>query len=77
MRTVSYYTTTMLLVGAIAAVAVVWCYLSHIRAPDGPMLFHLWGTHGVHTFDLVVLGIEAVLLVLLSITLLAGFSRRK
>lgn len=75
--TVLFYTTTMLLVTAIVAVAVLWTHLSHLHVVEGPVLFHLWSTHGVHLFDLVVLGIEALLVMLLTIALLAGFARRR
>jgi hypothetical protein len=70
---VLYDITSMLLV---TAIPVVWCYLSHIGAPAGPMLLRLWDTHGVHTSDLVALNTGAVLVLLLSITLLTGLSRR-
>lgn len=77
MRSVApWYTITMLLVGAIAAVAVVWCHLNHIRRYQGPMLFALTDRHGVHVFDIVVLAAEIALLATLSVVLLAGFSRR-
>ena len=69
------YILTMLLVGAIVTVAVLWTHFSHLKRYEGPILFHLWSTHGVHLADLVVLATEILLLVALSITLLAGLTR--
>lgn len=73
--TARWYSLTMLLVGAIAAVAVLWCHLSHIRRWQGPMLLSLTDRHGVHVLDLAVLAAELALLAILSATLVAGFSR--
>lgn len=73
---IAWYILTMLLVGAIAAVAVAWCHLNHIRRYQGPLLVSLSDRHGVHVFDIAVLVVEATLLLLLSAVLLAGFSRR-
>jgi hypothetical protein len=70
-----WYTTTMLLVGAITLVAVLWCHFSHLHRYQGQMLFSLTGSHGVHVFDVAVLATELALLTALSVTLLAGFSR--
>lgn len=70
-----YYTAAMVLVAAIVMVAVLWCHLNHTRTVEGRVLFGLWGTHGVHVFDIWVLVVELVLLVLLSATLIRGFSR--
>jgi hypothetical protein len=64
----------MLLVGAIAAVAVLWCHLSHLRRYQGPMLFFLDDHHGVHAFDLAVLALEAILLLALTAVLLGGLA---
>jgi len=65
------------LVTAITGVAMLWVQWSHERRFDTDRpLFALWGTHGVHLFDLVVLGVEVVLVALLSAVLLAGFARR-
>ena len=76
--TLLYYIMTMLLVTAIVAVAVFWTHLSHVTWYDeGPILWIFWSTHGIHTFDLVVFGVELLLVLLLSVTLLAGFSRRR
>lgn len=69
---VLFYIGSMTLVVAIVFLAVLWCHINHIRRGQGPYLIHLWGTHGVHLFDLAVLGVELVLVALL----LAGFSRR-
>ena len=74
--TIFFYTASMLLVSAIVAVAVLWTHLSHRKIFEGPRLASLWSTHGLHTFDLVVLAVELLLVTLLSIVLLAGFSRR-
>ena len=71
------YIIAMVLVGAIATVAALWVHLSHRKVLEGPILLHLWSTHGVHLIDLVVLAIELVLLLALSITLLAGFTHRR
>jgi hypothetical protein len=75
MRTALYYTASMILVAAITSVAALWVHFSHIRFHQGRLITVLWGTHGVHTIDLVALGIELALVTTLSITLLAGFSR--
>ena len=76
-RTALFYSMSMLLVSAIVAVAVLWAHLSHLKRYEGPQLFPLWSTHGVHLFDLVVLAVEILLLTLLTIILLAGFSRAR
>ncbi len=55
----------VLLVGAIVFVALLWCRLSMLRLFQGPMLFSLWGTHGVHAMDVAALGIELALAALL------------
>ncbi len=55
----------VLLVGAIVFVALLWCRLSMLRLFQGSMLFSLWGTHGVHTMDVIALGIELALAALL------------
>ncbi len=55
----------VLLVGGIVSVALFWCRLSMLRLFQGPMLFPLWGTHGVHVMDSVVLGVELVFVALL------------
>lgn len=69
------YAVTMLLVGAIAAVAVPWCHLNHLRRYQGPLLFALTDRHGVHIFDLAMLAAEIPLLAIPSGVLIAGFSR--
>lgn|GEM_PF-3973384 len=74
MRTAVYYTVTMTLVAAITSIAVLWCHLNHIRVGQGRMLFHLWGTHGVHVFDIQVLVAELIIVVLLTATLIRGFA---
>lgn len=74
---VSFYTATMVLVTAMVAVAVMWTHLSHLKRYDGPMLWSISATHGVHLFDLAVLGLEVLLFLLLSIVLLTGFSDRR
>ena len=73
--TALWYTLAMLLVGAIAAVAVLWCHLSHLRRYQGPMLVSLTNRHGVHAFDLAVLALEAILLLALTAVLLGGLAR--
>jgi hypothetical protein len=75
MRTALFYTASMVLVAAITLVAALWVHFSHIRFHQGRLITVLWGTHGVHTIDLIALGIELALVTILSITLLAGFSR--
>jgi hypothetical protein len=75
--TARWYTLTMLLVGAIAAVAVLWCHLSHLKRYQGPMLFSLTNHHGVHVFDLLVLAAEASLLLALTATLLGARPERR
>lgn len=72
-----YYAVSMLLVAAIAVVAVLWCHLSHLHLFQGPELFRLWSTHGVHVFDVIVLVIELVLATVLSATLIVGFTDRR
>jgi len=73
--TLLYYAASMLLISAIVAVAVLWTHLSHRKVFEGPQLASLWSTHGIHAFDLIVLAVELVLVALLSIVLLSGFSR--
>ena len=68
-------TLTMLLVAAIVTVAVLWTRFSHLHRYQGPMLVHLWSTHGVHLADLAVLATEILRLMALSITLHAGLTR--
>lgn len=74
--TIFLYAASMMLVTAIVAVAVLWTHLSHRKVFEGPQLASLWSTHGLHAFDIVVLAVELVLVALLSVVLLAGFSRR-
>ena len=74
--TIFLYAASMMLVTAIVAVAVLWTHLRHRKVFEGPQLASLWSTHGLHAFDLVVLAVELVLVSLLSVVLLAGFSRR-
>ena len=73
----AYLVVSLALVAAIALVAMLWVQLSHERVDTDEVLFPLWGTHGVHRFDLAVLAIEVVLVILLTIVLLAGFTRRR
>jgi hypothetical protein len=73
--TALYYAASMLLVGVILAVGMVWTHWSHLHRHQGQILMTLTSEHGVHTFDLVVLGLELTLLSLLSIVLISGFSR--
>lgn len=78
MRVAAYLTVSMLLVTAITGVGMLWVHLSHLRVDrDNRVLLKLWGTHGVHPFDLAVLAIELVLVLMLLATLVAGFSRRR
>jgi hypothetical protein len=72
-RTVLFVTVTLAQVGAIVIVAVLWCYLSHLHLNIGPILVSLSSRHGVHTGDLLFLGLELVLLTLLTATLIAGY----
>jgi hypothetical protein len=72
---VLWYSLTMLLVGAIAAVAVLWCHLNHVHRYQGAVLVSLTDRHGVHVFDIVVLAVELALLLILSAILVAGFHR--
>lgn len=76
-RTVLFYTMSVLLVSVIVTVAVLGAHPSHLKRDEGPQLFPLWSTHGVHLFDLVVLAVEILLLTLLTITLLDRFSRAR
>jgi hypothetical protein len=75
--TALYFTVILLLVLTIVAVAMMWTHLSHLRRFEGPVLYHLTSRHGVHLFDLFVLGIEMLLVLLLSIVLLSGLTRRR
>lgn len=53
-----------------------WVRNSHTRKVyEGRVWLELWGTHGIHSLDLIVLVVEAVLVGLLTIVLLAGFRR--
>jgi hypothetical protein len=72
---IALYALSMLYVGAIVAVALIWCRLSMLHALQGPFIVSLTRTHGIHVLDLVTLAIELALLLLLTLTLLAGFSR--
>lgn len=72
-----YYVATMLLVIAIVSVAVLWTHLSHLNILEGPLVVSLSSTHGVHLFDLAVLGVEFLLVLLLTLTLFAGFTRTR
>lgn len=60
--------------GTITFVAVLWCYLNHLRVDFGPFLFGVTATHGVHLDDLVFLAVEFVLLCLLTSVLVVGFA---
>jgi hypothetical protein len=74
-RVFLYVSVSMLQVTTIVAIAMLWVHLSHLRRYDGPLLFELWSTHGVHVFDVGVLAIELMLATLLTGTLIAGFAR--
>jgi hypothetical protein len=76
MRSVLYLVASLVIVAAIAGVAALWVHLSHTRVVEGRMWLHLWGTHGLHTVDLIILGFELFLITMLVTLLLAGFSRR-
>ena len=76
MRSVLYLVASLALVAAIAGLAALWVHISHTRVIQGAYLVHLWSTHGLHTVDLIILGLELVLFGLLVTVLLAGFSRR-
>ena len=74
---IARYLGAMAIVGAIRALAIIWCYMDQNRIAEGPLVIALGRSHGVHLFDLVVLAIELVLVALLSTVLLAGFARRR
>lgn len=74
---VARFLVSMTLVGLIGATAVICCYLNDRHLAEGPLVIRLSFKHGVHVFDLVVLAIEMVLVSLLSVALLVGFSRRR
>jgi hypothetical protein len=74
-RTALFVTATLAQVGAIVLVAVLWCYLSHLRQNIGPVIVQLTSQHGIHTGDLLFLGLELALLTLLTATLIAGYRR--
>jgi hypothetical protein len=76
MRTALYLIASMVLVVAITFVAGLWVHISHTRIVEGELLTVLWGSHGIHTVDLLVLGVELGLVTILSITLFIGFTRR-
>lgn len=69
LRVVFHLALNLMLVAMIAGVAAVWCDLSHRSLYEGPMLFTLWSTHGVHVFDLLVFGVELILVALLVIAM--------
>ncbi len=75
--TALYYAASMLLVGAILAVGMIWTHWSHLHRHQGRIVMTLTSEHGVHTFDLAVLGLELTLLTLLSVVLISGFSRER
>lgn len=68
-RIVFHLAINLILVGMIGFVAIAWADLSHRNVYEGPLLFTLWSTHGVHVFDVLVLGIELVLIALLVIAM--------
>jgi len=72
-----HYLAAMTLVGAITAIALAWCYMDQRRILEGPLLIQLGPSHGVHLFDLAILAAELILVALLSVVLLVGFSRRR
>jgi cell division protein FtsX len=76
LRTALFVTITVVQVGAIVIIAVLWCYLSHLRQNIGPLLVSLNSRHGVHTGDLLFVGLELVLLTALIATLIAGYRQR-
>ncbi len=54
-------------------IAVIWCHLNHLRLNQGPVVFQFWPNHGIHVFDLIVAGVEILVVVTLSATLVWGF----
>lgn len=75
--TILWYMVTMVLVGAIAGVGMLWCHFSHLRRHQGPELMRLWASHGIHVMDVVVLSVELALLLALSVTLFWRDLRRR
>jgi hypothetical protein len=74
----AYLIVSLGLVAAITGVAMLWVHLSHLHVDnDNDVLLKLWGTHGVHRFDIAVLAVELVLVTLLTGVLIAGFTRRR
>lgn len=71
------YLPTMMLVATISGVAMLWTHLSHERRGQGPLLAHLWSTHGLHLLDVGALALEVILLLALSIVLLEGLTRTR
>jgi cell division protein FtsX len=70
-RTALLVAITLAQVSAIVLVAVLWCYLSHLRQNIGPVIVSLSSSHGVHMGDLLFVGLEIVLLTILTGTLIA------
>ena len=60
-----------LLLTGIVAVAVLWSVFNRTRLFEGRLLFILWSGHGIHVLDLVLLGVEVVLLFTLTRVLLS------
>lgn len=55
-RQVRWLVTAWLLILAMIVIAMWWVHNSHTRdCPDGPVLMHLWGSHGLHVLDMVIL----------------------
>lgn len=74
-RTV-FLISTLTLVALMMAVSMAWVRNSQTRTiHEGAVLLSLWGTHGVHELDVIVLGIEMILGTMLVLVLIAGFRR--
>ena len=76
-RVVALLASSLMLVVAIAFVAALWAHINHTRTFEGRLWFAIWGSHGVHTFDLLALGTELTLFAVRAVTLFAGFSRAR
>jgi len=65
----------LLLTALITLVAILWCDLSHRHADFGPLLVSFSPSHGIHLEDLLFLAVELVLGTVLTVLLIAGFTR--
>lgn len=69
LTTLLYLCLNMFLVACITFVAVMWFGLNSLKLFEGPVLYQLSATHGVHLLDVAALLIEVALFGLLFVSL--------